>query len=187
MIDIFKKLKQEVGGEKKSVTWYQTKIKKLGAINTPQLLKKGDLKTRVIPGYMYLYAYNPKTRSELPYYDIYPLVFPFRRTNTGFYGINLHYMPYGIRIRVIQQLMIYASNKKMNEMTKIRFTYRTLESAARLKPAKASIKHYLNEQVRSRFLKIPSSEWIIASQLPVQRFRKVRMEQVWRETRRKTL
>lgn len=187
MLDIFKKLKQEVGSEKKSVTWYQTKIKKLGAINTPQLLKRGDLKSRVIPGYMYLFAYIPKTRADLPYYDIYPLVFPFRKTNDGFYGINLHYMPYGIRILVINQLLMFASNKKMDETTKVRFTYRTLESAARLKLAKVSIKHYLNEQVRSRFLKIPSSEWIIASQLPVQKFRKVRMEQVWRETRRKTL
>jgi hypothetical protein len=185
MAAVFDKLKSE---GVKPASWYQAQIRKLGSrVNPRELISEGKKVGFVIPGFMYLFGYNPKFRNELPYYDIYPLVLPFRKTNEGFIGINLHYMPYPLRLRVLDTLKNFANNKNMDETTKVRFSYRLLENSAKLKPAKASVKKYLNEQLRTRFLKIPFPDWVVASQLPVQRFKKQKMEQVWKDTRRKSI
>ena len=136
---------------------------------------------------MYLFGYMPENRSTLPYYDTFPLALPFRKVNDGFYAINFHYMPYILRIRVLDALNKYASDKKMDEKTRLRLNYNILESSRRLKPAKAAIKKYLYSSMRTRFKKIPSSDWVIASQLPVQVFRKKKMEQVWLDNKRKLI
>jgi len=188
MDDIFTKIKSAEGyNNDVSSRWYASEIRKLGRINPMNLVKKGDLKSVIFPGFMYLFSYMPRDKSELPYYDLFPLVMPFRRVEDGFYGINFHYMPYKLRILMLKQLNRYASDKKMTEKTRLRFNYETLESARRLRPAKNAVKKYLYSNIRTRLRKIPSSDWIIASQLPVQIFRKMKMEQVWIKERRKML
>ena len=102
MAAVFDKLKSE---GVKPASWYQAQIRKLGSrVNPRELISEGKKVGFVIPGFMYLFGYNPKFRNELPYYDIYPLVLPFRKTNEGFIGINLHYMPYPLRLRVLDTL-----------------------------------------------------------------------------------
>ena len=188
MDDVFEKIRAAGGGsDKKSSIWYQNEIRKLGRINPFNVVKKGDLKSVVFPGFMYLFAYMPRDDEKLPYYDLFPLVMPFRKVEDGFYGINFHYMPYKLRIMTLTTLNRYASDKKMTERTKLRFNYETLEAARRLRPAKNSVRKYLYSNIRTRLRKIPSSDWIIASQLPVQIFRKMKMEQVWIKERRKML
>ena len=61
-------------------------------------------------GFMYNFFYDPKMKKELPYYDRFPLIFPFKRgyernraTEGGaFYGINLHYLPPHVRSRFVK-------------------------------------------------------------------------------------
>ena len=51
-----------------------------GAINNPkQLLSKQTdrLVPNVTVGRMYLFMYDPKMKEDLPYYDRFPLIFPF--------------------------------------------------------------------------------------------------------------
>ena len=60
----FETIRKQAGGEKKSVTWYQTQVKKLGNINTNQLLRQGNLTNRIMPGFMYLFGYDPKTKEK---------------------------------------------------------------------------------------------------------------------------
>jgi hypothetical protein len=55
-------------------------------------------------GKMYSFVYDPKTKEQLPYYDIYPLVFPIEYYNDGFLGINLHYLPPVLRARLMDAL-----------------------------------------------------------------------------------
>jgi len=52
---------------------------------------------------------------------------------------------------------------------------------------KPAIRRYLNQQIRSRFLIIPYPDWVVASQLPVQRFRGAQLETVLRDTKKKSL
>src|SRR6056300_1170810 len=51
----------------------------------------------VEPGNMYHFFYDPKTKSDLPYYDKFPLIFMVDTAPKGFYGINLHYLPPKLR------------------------------------------------------------------------------------------
>lgn len=187
MANPFETLRQNVGDKERSVTWYQSQVRKLGTINTNQLLREGVLTNQIFPGFMYMFYYDPKYKETLPYYDRFPLVLPFRRVPGGFYGINLHYLPYMIRIRMLGFLNQYATDTNMNEKTRLRLSWRLIESSSRLKPVQACVKHYLYDHVRSRFLIIPSNDWVIASQLPVERFIGAQKDTVWRETRKKYL
>lgn len=181
---LFDKLKQQGADSDKSAQWFHTQVSKLGKINTRQLLKQGTLVNQILPGFMYLFGYDPKTKDKLPYYDGFPLVLPFRKIPGGFVGLNLHYIPYMVRIRMLEQMHQYASDDTMSEKTKVRLTWNILSGSSRLKPLQACVKHYLLEQVQTRFMIIPYNDWVIASQLPVENFVGASKEQIFRESKR---
>lgn len=43
-----------------------------------------DKRVAVRTGQMYLFQYDALHKDTLPYYDRFPLIFPFRKTNDGF-------------------------------------------------------------------------------------------------------
>lgn len=184
-VNPFDTIRSKAGDAEKSVQWYQSQIGRLGTINPNQLLKQGTLTNTIYPGFMYLFAYDPKLKDTLPFYDRFPLVLPFRKVPGGFYGLNFHYLPYLLRMRMLRLMHQYATDDRMDEKTKLRLNWNLIESSSRLDPIKACVKHYLNEQVVSRFMIIPYNDWVIASQLPVDKFVGAKRDQVWRETRKK--
>ena len=190
MVDVLKKINQiqeATKSEIKPVSWYQGQIRELGlsTINTQKMIQTGKLTTRVIPGYMYLFKYYPKDK-DLPYYDMFPLVIPFRRVNTGFFGINFHYLPHMIRLNILKEFEKYATNKNIPEKTRIRLNYRLMETSRVFRFVKPAIRQYSNQQLRTRLLIIPFNDWKVASQLPVQKFRKAPMEKAIRDTIKKS-
>ena len=132
---------------------------------------------------MYLFSYDPKMKEELPYYDRFPLVFPFQTTPDGFLGMNMHYIPHVYRARLMDNLYDLTNNEKYDETTKLRASYSMLNSAARYKYFKPCVKRYLYSHVRSRFLLIPSNEWDVALFLPLERFAKSTKNKVYRDSR----
>ena len=182
----FDLLRESASGKKKSMQWYQAQIRKLGTINVNKILREGEKVNTIFPGDMYLFKYDPKTKDQLPYYDIYPLVLPFRKMENGFLGINLHYMPYGVRMFTLKQLDAFVNNRRMDETTRVRLSWRLLESSVKFETAKVCVKHYISEQLETRLMKIPYPDWITASQLPVERFIGAQKATVWRDTRRKS-
>lgn len=184
MANIFDTIRENAGGTEKSVQWYQAQVRKLGQINTNQLLRQGTLKNKILPGEMYLFKYDPKTKEQMKYYDMFPLVLPFKRAQGGFLGINIHYLPYLMRMKMLRLLSDYATDVNMNEDTRIRYNWRILESSTKLAPAAACVKRYLLNNVQTRFLKIPFPDWVIASQLPVEKFIGEQKSNVWRDTRK---
>ena len=187
MANPFEAIRAKAGDQQKSVDWYQAQVRKLGAINTNQLMREGKFTNQILPGFMYMFYYDPKYKETLPYYDRFPLVLPFRRVPGGFYAINFHYLPYLVRIRMLEFLNQYATDEGMSENTRLRLSWRLIESSSRLKPIQHCVKHYLNDHVRSRFLNIPYTDWVTATQLPVERFIGAKKDTVWRETRKKYL
>jgi hypothetical protein len=185
MSNQFDTLRQSVAGTERSVQWYQAQVRKLGTINVNKILREGNKVNVIFPGEMYLFQYDPKTKDQLPYYDIYPLVLPFRKMENGFLGINLHYLPYAVRMFTLKQLNSFVNNRRMDETTRVRLSWRLLESSIKFEPAKACVKHYISEQLQTRMMKIDYPDWIIASQLPVERFIGANKTTVWRDTRRK--
>ena len=142
------------------------------------------LVSQLTVGRMYMFAYDPKTKDDLPYYDKFPLIFPFRRVQGGFYGINMHYLPHMLRARLMDNLYTLANNTNKDDTTKLRLSYQLLDSAAKFRYFKPCVKHYLNSHVKSRFLWIPANQWETALFLPLERFTGATKQQVWRDSRR---
>ena len=142
------------------------------------------LRGRSTVGKMYFFFYDPKTKADLPYYDTFPLIFKVANTKGGFYGINLHYLPYKLRARLMDALYDITNNKKYDESTKLRLSYDLLKGASKYRFFKPTFKKYLNSNVRSRFIEINASEWDIALFLPVERFEKASKSTVWSDSRK---
>jgi hypothetical protein len=184
--NIFQQVNMNAGDARKSYQWYRDQVRNLGSnLSGIQLIRNEKLSSRIVPGNMYLFMYDPKYKETLPYYDAVPLVLPFRTVPDGFLGINLHYLPYLARFRLLGELSKLTTDKKITEKTRIEISWQILNSSSKYLAATACVKHYLNDHLRSRFLKINYNDWITASMLPVESFRKVKKEKVWQETKKK--
>lgn len=184
----FLQIRTRAGDADQSLAWYQTQVKALASAATrPNKLMQNvpDLTTRLMPGKMYMFFYDAKLKEKLPYWDQFPLVLPFRKVPDGFYGINLHYLPYVMRFKLLGALHQYATDEKLNEDTRVRVNWRILVSLSRVAPVKACVKHYLDEHVQSRFLNIKYPDWVVASLLPVERFVGASKSKVWQDSREK--
>ena len=165
--------------------WYRGAADKVST--TPRNLmqrEKDRLVNNVGIGNMYAFFYDPKTKAKLPYYDRFPLIFPIKKLPDGFLGINMHYLPYQLRARLMDALYSITNNKKYDESTKLKISYDILNSASKFKLFKPTVKRYLNEKVKSRFLFINPTEWDIAIFLPVERFSKASKEVVFNASRK---
>ena len=143
------------------------------------LQRSESLTTRSVLGKMYFYSYDPKWKNELPYYDTFPLVFPIEKYNDGFLGLNFHYLAPKDRAILMDQLKIYANNKKYDETTKLRISYDLLKGFSKIPRARPTVHRYLLNKARSKFVLINADEWEVALFLPVERFKKATKKQVW--------
>lgn len=160
------------GKEQKSRDWFRSQTGRFSRINENNLFKSEILRSKVLPGFMYLFAYDPKFRDELPYYDRLPLVFPFQFDSEGFTAINFHYLDLNSRAKLMDMLYVLVTDKNYDEKTRLRLTYDTLKSVCRIPYYKACTKRYLYGRVKSRYILIPADEWDMALFLPLERFAK---------------
>ena len=164
--------------------WLTDNVQRLSkAPNRQQLVNEGETTTKPVIGKMFMYFYDAKTKADLPYWDKFPLIFVFAVNRTGWYGINLHYLPIPLRIKLFDKLLKYADDKTLDEITKLRLSYRLIKNFAQFPEVRPCIKRYLAKQVRSQLLRIDPKDWETAIFLPVEQFQKVRKETVWRESK----
>ena len=130
-------------------------------------------------GGFYLYQYDPKWKEKLPWYDIFPLVFPFDYAAGGFYGINVHYLPPNARTDLMLRLLeAHGASGLSNPRFKMKLNYNII---TKFKPAIPCIKRYLYGQVRGGgFYQIPYEDWSFAATLPMQKFVKASNNKVWK-------
>jgi hypothetical protein len=173
---------------KRSKSWFEGQVALLATKNiTPQKVLKGDvsqLTTTITPGKLYMYAYDPKLKDELPYYDRFPLVFPFRKTQDGFIGLNMHYLPYDLRIKLLDALLVFKSNSRWDETTRLKYSWAMIDGVSKYAAAKPCVKQYLSSHVRSQFRQISAEDWATAMLLPVERFIGASKQQVWTDSRK---
>ena len=191
MSNLFQKL--ELAAFRKGITprtaesraWFQKQAGYLGRINNNALLKEPALKTESeqIPGGMFMYFYDPKTKATLPYYDKFPLTIIVGPAAGGFTGLNLHYLPMVLRAKLLDALMDITSDKKYDDNTKFNLSYNTLKKASKMRYFKPCFKRYLTANVKSRFARVPASEWEIATFLPTASFEKASKTAVWADSR----
>ena len=139
------------------------------------------------PGEMYLFNYNPLTKSKLKYYDTFPLIFIIDEYKDGFLGMNLHYLPIELRERLFVNLLPYATGDTTKEetidQTRLKITYDLLNKTSKLRYFRPCVKRYKYNRIDSRLLRIPSVDWMTAIYLPLDRFQKKNRKIVWRESR----
>jgi hypothetical protein len=151
--------------------WYRNTARDINV--TPNRLMRGNqskFTRNVEPGNMLLFNYDPKTKNTLPYYDTFPLIFVVGPAEGGFFGLNMHYLPLKQRAMLMDALYETASDSRYDAGTRLKINYSILSKASRFKLFKPCLKHYLSNQIRSRFMQIDSVEWDIALFLPLQRF-----------------
>ena len=144
------------------------------------LIRDGKRANRPFYGKLNMFIYDPKFKKKLPYYDTFPLVLPIENYSDGFLGINLHYLPIPLRIRLLDRLVDYSNNTKFDESTRLVVNYQKLKNVKLIKP---TIHKYLSGYTKSQFRRIDADEFTIATLLPVQRFKKASEKEVWKESR----
>ena len=170
---------------RKSFAWFQKNIQEL---RNPITLAKEitNEKTRSVGrfqmGGLYHFVYDPKTKADLPYYDLFPLVIPLKRDGDGFIGLNLHYLPPKYRAAFMDKLMTFAQTNENDEPKRLRVTYDILSASRNFKEFRACIKHYLNNHVKSKILTIKPEEWETAMFLPTAVFRGAPASTVYKES-----
>ena len=166
--------------------WFREKVKqasasaRMRAVTPRQLLKRQESSDTEL-GQMLFYKYDPKFAKKLPYWDMYPLVFPFEKAKGGFYGLNLHYIPPRERAVLMDELNSYVTNKKYDATTRLKLSYDLLKGFGRAVPC---VKRYLGTNVRSNTVRIDADEWEIAIFLPVERFQKEKARVVWNDSKK---
>jgi hypothetical protein len=148
--------------------------------------KNASLQSSIIPGQMYMFVYDAKTKDKLPYWDRFPLIFPFDYADGGFYGINLHYLNPKLRAVVMDSLYTIVSDNRFDDKTKIKLSYQTLKQFSNHNLIKPCIKRYLNSHVKSRFIFINPIQWDIALWLPTEQFAGASKQKVWADSQRMT-
>lgn len=167
--------------------WFRRKAQSLRRVNRNALMKEDpiQLKSRFMPGAMFMFFYDPKLKKTLPYYDSFPLVIVVDKAKDGFLGLNLHYLPPTLRAKLLDSLMDITTDNKYNEATRFQLSYSLLKRAAKYKYFKPCVKHYLSDHVRSRFALVPAPEWEIAAFLPTADWQKASASQVYSDSRKK--
>ncbi len=169
--------------------WFRNRASAIKKVNVPQIVVGGEqdaarVRNNITVGQMYMFLYDAKTKDDLPYYDRFPLIFPFRSVSGGFYGINMHYLTPFLRAYLMDALYDIARDDKYDSKTKLAITYKVLNASTKFKWFKPCVKRYLSSHVQSRFILVNANEWDIALFLPTERFVGARKARVWRDSER---
>ena len=168
-------------GRPKSTDWYRNKIKEFGTPTSLDLIRDGKQAGNPFFGRLNMFIYDPKLKKTLPYYDTFPLVLPLEDYNDGFLGLNFHYLPIPLRMRLLDKVVDFSNNTKFDRTTRLNVSYNALRRSKIIKP---TIKRYLAGRVKSRFRRIDADEFTVATLLPVARFKKGSQAEVYRDSRK---
>ena len=102
----------------------------------------------VMVGDWYLFEYDPKYKPFLRHWDKYPLVLVLDIDENGFLGANVHYISPKRRVLLTQNFL----NKKVTIPMKL-------------------IHRYISKRADNLFFKVPETELIEFSALPIEEFR----------------
>ena len=175
---------------KQAMSWFKDIVKKTKRAAFPASTGRAELTGdrnigvtgRPTVGQMYLFQYDAKFKDILPYWDVWPLIFPFDYAKNGFYGINLHYLAPNARVDLMLRLIKAqgGSGQLGNDNYKLRLSY---DIITKYPPAKPCIKRYLFSHVQGKGLYgIGGEDWSYAAALPLQRFKGASAGTVWKQS-----
>lgn len=183
---IFDKYRYDKTIAEKSKSWFAQQVNLLSTnrIAPNTLFKQEKQVSVVVPGSLYLFSYEALHKDTLPYFDRFPLVFPFRKTPDGFIGLNMHYLPYYWRVKLLERLLEFSTNPNLDSKTRLRYSWSTINGVSKFKIAEPCVKRYLSSQMKSTFIKIKPEDWHTAMMLPVERFVGANKNIVWEDSKK---
>jgi hypothetical protein len=174
--------------DNRSARWFQDMIRQVGLnTNNPHRIMQsgiGKFVGSVVPGSMFLFLYDPKTKDRLPYYDTVPIVVVFQHAPGGFIGLNLHYLSPVLRYNLLLQLMLLVRDTTITSSTRMQLSWSLLQNANRFPGAEVCVKRYLYSHLQSRLLKINPVDWKTAVMLPIDNFVRASRLSVFTKSRR---
>ena len=171
--------------------WFRNQAQLIGKVSPDKLMASGSSKEYISfinPmrdfGKMVMFFYDAKTKEKLPYWDRFPLVFPFKNAKGGFLGLNMHYLsPYqraklmdALYKATVTNINKVAANDDPHQtggathMQRMAFSYQILKKTSSMRGYKACLKHYLNAHVKSRFMVVDPTEWDMILMLKTAQF-----------------
>jgi hypothetical protein len=173
---------------RKSYSWYTQQASLMSrqgftakrVINNPSGIHTG----KVVPGKLYMFAYDPKHKDTLPHWDMFPMVFPFSMTKDGFIGLNMHYLPVPFRVKLLDRLMEIDGTKN-SKRVKMQLSWELISGASKLKLLEPCVHRYLGSHIYSQLREVERVDWATAMMLPTQKFVGANSSQVWRDTMKK--
>ena len=179
-----------VGQEvRRSAQWFQDKIKGLkgevknrfSSTNAAKFYREAEtkvnpnvLKRRVELGDLFCYYYNPKYKTTLPYYDMFPMIMLISAEKDTFLGINFHYLRPKWRAVLLDRVSAKLGSG-LPRWSKLR----------QIRQIAPTIKRYRFDHIMRRVIPIEENEQEIAIFLPTERFKKSAKAKVWADSERK--
>jgi len=189
LLNVFERNRYDLhNAARKSKSWFDQQLLIISrqGITANNVIKSdpNQMRNTIVPGALYMFFYDAKHKDTLPYWDQFPLVFPYKKIPGGFMGLNMHYLPYQLRVVLLDRLTQFQTDKRMDSTTKIRYSWDLINGVSKYKAAEPCIKHYLDGHVRSAFRKVDSEDWATAMLLPVESFVGANKLAVWSDSKR---
>lgn len=170
----------------KSADWFRQYVTKAyNKTGTGTMFRDRSLwKSSMTVGKLYFYEYDAKHKDTLPYWDRYPLVFPFSayKAKDGaeiVLALNMHYLPPALRLVAFRALLKLKSEARFRKSTRLKLEWDTIKAMSESKYFKHAVHAYRMDHVRSTFVEIPAQAWELAMFLPLQRFQKGGKAAAW--------
>lgn len=174
--------KSQKRNTEKSLKWFSQFVpKNYNRVRTARLFRDRDLwADSITPGNMYFFEYDAKHKDTLPFWDKYPLIFPWDVWQGGdgkygesgvtyMIGVNLHLLPPALRFAAMKALLTTRNQKRYRRNTRLKISWQVLKGLSNSKYFEHSVRIYRMDHVRSKFVKIPPVSWELAVFLPTQR------------------
>jgi|TARA_R100000081_G_C4815783_1_gene174919 hypothetical protein len=158
----------------------------------PNTILSGAGRTKLLrPGRMYMFKYIPKMKSQLPYWDMFPVGIVMNTyPDKGYFSmLNFHYLPPILRAELmdaiypfvifpnVEQKDIGSSMRARVNTDRVDFDF--MKKRLNMRGMIPAWKRYDYKQVVGNYLYIPPIGWDTIMMLPVERMRKSGINKVW--------
>jgi hypothetical protein len=154
--------------------WFRDALSEVGTVYREPLFKQVISPRQMTSGSMYFFGYNPKGKTDLSFYDSFPLIVGLEWNKGYVLGLNLHYLRHYNRAVFLNYLLDYTNIEDWYKTPGafMKMTYDKLKSSTSMmtKFMRASIKRYNYEQIVGTVKYVVPSDWKIVPFLPIDRF-----------------
>ena len=164
-------------------------------VSNPSTILSGAGRTKLLrPGRMYMFKYMPKMKSQLPYWDMFPVGLVMNAyPDKGYFSmINFHYLPPILRAELMDAIypfVIFPNVETQDIGSSMRARVNTdrvdfefMKKRINMRGVIPAWKRYDYKQVVGNYLYVPPVGWDTIVMLPVERMRGSGINRVWQNS-----